>query len=507
MSSEDEASPISIAEMQKTYASIPNSSFSQFPVDASPPTSAALNSSAPKRPFLKRGSRMPISKIPEDPFTSVVKPIQNPQKPERVHDSTAGAHDLDRSQVFSEDRPASSSRVSGRARISRDPISVARPATRQTGEWDKIAAKNTEDLESYLRNIGGEGDSFLDAQNSSQVSTVRPIQAVTRRQKSAAPSGTRSDTVDSIIYGRSLDLDRRPTTAPQVVASSSSEHLEEELRSKLRELDSQIEKFKKENEYCKKLRLEREAALGDAQRYKERALKELEAAEKDIDEQRSQVVSERKRLQQDKERGRSMVTQLRELQDENKSLKEHIEAMELDFTGKTKKLKNEIVRLNSLVSSLEKSKTELEVEVRALANSNASPTSLPASKQVKEMPKDLLVSSNSHPDGRIDRSFADGRREAIFPSGLRKSVWQDGSALVNFPNGDVKETSATGIVTYRYAATGCVQKTHPDGLEVLEFASGQVETHFPNGTKEIVFPNKMVKRIDLNGLEALEYNN
>jgi centromere protein J len=313
---------------------------------------------------------------------------------------------------------------------------------------------------------------------------------LTRRLKAPAPQ---IETVESIINGKS-----RAVTAPQATESNISEDLQEEMRVKLKELDNQIEKFKKENEYCKKLRLEREAALSDAQRCRERALKELEAAEKDIDEQRSQIVAERKRLQQDRDRGRSMVSQLRELQEENKGLKDQIEAMNEDFNTKSKRLKNEIVRLNGLVATLDKSKTELEVEVRSLVPKSVIKSVLPPPSR-----EDVVVSSNSHPDGRIDRTFADGRREAVFPSGLRKSVWNDGSALVNVPNGDVKETSATGIVTYRYAATGCVQRTHPDGLEVLEFASGQVETHFPNGNKEILFPNKMVKRIDANGREQI----
>ena len=202
-----------------------------------------------------------------------------------------------------------------------------------------------------------------------------------------------------------------------------------------------------------------------------------------------------------------MVSQLREVQDENKTLKDQIEAMESDFSSKAKRWKNEIVRLNGIVASLDKNKNELEVEVRALAN-QSSHLNPPILKQVTAPAStdQTLASSLSHPDGRIDRTFTDGRREAVFPSGLRKSVWKDGSALVNFPNGDVKETSATGIVTYRYAATGCVQTTHPDGLEVLEFASGQIESHFPDGSKEIVFPNKMVKRIDANGREELSHS-
>ena len=46
-----------------------------------------------------------------------------------------------------------------------------------------------------------------------------------------------------------------------------------------------------------------------------------------------------------------------------------------------------------------------------------------------------------------------------------------------------------GRVVYLYAETQTTHTTHPDGLEVFDFANRQREKHFPDGTKEILFPD------------------
>lgn len=39
------------------------------------------------------------------------------------------------------------------------------------------------------------------------------------------------------------------------------------------------------------------------------------------------------------------------------------------------------------------------------------------------------------------------------------------------------------------------QRSHPCGLEVFAFPSGQVEGHGPDGTKDIVFPDGAIRRV------------
>jgi hypothetical protein len=39
------------------------------------------------------------------------------------------------------------------------------------------------------------------------------------------------------------------------------------------------------------------------------------------------------------------------------------------------------------------------------------------------------------------------------------------------------------------------QSSHPSGLEVFYFPSGQVEGHHPGGSKDIVFPDGSIRRV------------
>jgi centromere protein J len=40
---------------------------------------------------------------------------------------------------------------------------------------------------------------------------------------------------------------------------------------------------------------------------------------------------------------------------------------------------------------------------------------------------------------------------------------------------------------YYFAEAKTTQTTFPDGLQVFKFANNQVEKHFPDGTKEIMY--------------------
>jgi hypothetical protein len=446
-----------------------------------------------KRPFLKRGSRMPVSKIPPDPFTAVVKPIKNPPNMRPTNISSLEPHDLERARIDPRDSPA---------RLDPAPRKTIAVLAPQTSTREEPKQPAIDDLETYLRDMSnsvisvadhlrGVPDTSTNYTNPRLTSAQRPSSRLSIRENVPLETSSRATTSRSRV---SRPVSQNSTRAYQTAYDDSI--IEADMKKKLKELDDQIAKFKKENEYCKKLRLERETALAEAQRTRERALAELEAAEKDIQEQRSQLAAERKRIQQDKDRGRTLTTQMRDLADENRSLKEKLAETEVAMADKVNKLKAEIVRLTGTVSDLMQTKSELEA-----ARSTLKTLAIEPAGGADGSESGRLSNVYTHPDGRIDRQYMDGRREAVFPSGLRKTVWPDGSALVRFPNGDVKQTSAAGVVTYQYAATGCVQTTQPDGVEVLQFPSGQVEKHFADGTKEIRFPSGIVKRLDPSGHE------
>ena len=78
---------------------------------------------------------------------------------------------------------------------------------------------------------------------------------------------------------------------------------------------------------------------------------------------------------------------------------------------------------------------------------------------------------------------------------------------MSFANGDLKDCLADGTIVYKYAATNATQTTFPSTkIEVFQFVSGQVERHFPDGTREIHFANGTTKRIDGNtGREQIRF--
>ncbi|XP_076664096.1 spindle assembly abnormal 4 [Andrena cerasifolii] len=98
-----------------------------------------------------------------------------------------------------------------------------------------------------------------------------------------------------------------------------------------------------------------------------------------------------------------------------------------------------------------------------------------------------------HPDGRIEYWYSNGNVKKIFPDqGLTKLIYY---------NGDVRETNTDGRVKYFYASTHTWHTTMPDGLEVLEFADGQVERRSQTGAVEVSFPDGSVRILDSDGSE------
>lgn len=142
--------------------------------------------------------------------------------------------------------------------------------------------------------------------------------------------------------------------------------------------------------------------------------------------------------------------------------------------------------------------------------------------KIVEASSSLQSNSCDNHLGSTDHGYRENRRIVTYRNGTQKEILSDGTLIVRFMNGDVKTTySHIGIVVYYYAETrvrttsfslfkydtfyftlyfsdqhdflSMFVKTshtsHPDGLEVFEFATGQTERHYPNGRKEVYFPD------------------
>lgn len=108
--------------------------------------------------------------------------------------------------------------------------------------------------------------------------------------------------------------------------------------------------------------------------------------------------------------------------------------------------------------------------------------------------EDTPPESSKYEDNQIEQSLSQAnsmQRSAVkYRNGTQKEILPDGTIVVKFTNGDTKTTySNIGIVVYYYAESKTSHTTHPDGLEIFEYASGQVERHYLNGRKEVQFPD------------------
>ena len=113
----------------------------------------------------------------------------------------------------------------------------------------------------------------------------------------------------------------------------------------------------------------------------------------------------------------------------------------------------------------------------------------------------IINSINS--DGKIINIYEDNKKEIIFKSGVRKEVFSDGYQLIHFPNGDMKQKffGKDEKIIYFYNETNTVQTTLKNGINIFKFNNGQIEKHYPDGSKYIFYTNGLRRKISKNGTE------
>ena len=108
-------------------------------------------------------------------------------------------------------------------------------------------------------------------------------------------------------------------------------------------------------------------------------------------------------------------------------------------------------------------------------------------------------------DGKIINIYSSNKKQIIFKSGVIKEIYPDGYQLVYFPNGDMKQkfVGEEEKIIYYYSETNTVQTTFKNGLNVFKFSNGQIEKHYNDGSKFIIYTNGMRKKITKSGKEKL----
>ncbi|MES1912131.1 MAG: hypothetical protein MHM6MM_004458 [Cercozoa sp. M6MM] len=84
--------------------------------------------------------------------------------------------------------------------------------------------------------------------------------------------------------------------------------------------------------------------------------------------------------------------------------------------------------------------------------------------------------------------FEDGSRRVQFDNGASKFIFRDATALVLFPNGDIRYTTNNCTsVLYLFVNARILHLQHRSGLQIYYFGSTQREVHFVDGTKDVWF--------------------
>jgi hypothetical protein len=87
----------------------------------------------------------------------------------------------------------------------------------------------------------------------------------------------------------------------------------------------------------------------------------------------------------------------------------------------------------------------------------------------------------------------------VYSNGVEKEVHNDGTTVVRYTNGDV-ETNFGTTLAYFHAAEQVLQITNSqDGSVLMEYPNGQIERHYANGVKAILFPDGTKAKISANG--------
>ncbi|XP_054542476.1 centromere protein J isoform X3 [Pan troglodytes] len=107
--------------------------------------------------------------------------------------------------------------------------------------------------------------------------------------------------------------------------------------------------------------------------------------------------------------------------------------------------------------------------------------------------------ASSSPDSaelQVEQALSEGCAITTFPEASQKEPSMDKkTTIIRFSNGDVKKIKPDRRVIYYHANAQTMSTTYPDGLEVVQFPNKQTEKFYPNGSKEIVFPDGTVKHL------------
>lgn len=132
--------------------------------------------------------------------------------------------------------------------------------------------------------------------------------------------------------------------------------------------------------------------------------------------------------------------------------------------------------------------------------------SKPSSKKQTRQPTPSIRSpgaastTSSTASSRIRKQTKDGGHVIIYGNGVRKEVHKDGTMVIRFNNGDVETKFPTGTIAYFHANDRVMQiSNNADGSTLFEYPNRQIERHYKDGSKAILFADGTRQRISACG--------
>ena len=123
----------------------------------------------------------------------------------------------------------------------------------------------------------------------------------------------------------------------------------------------------------------------------------------------------------------------------------------------------------------------------------------------KYLNKEYKLLKTLNADDKIINLYTNEKKEIIFKSGVKKEIYEDGHQIIYFVNGDLKQIFPTGKSCYYFSETKTVQITLNNGIEIYKFENGQIEKHYPDGSKRILFNDGTERYINSEGFEETYY--
>ena len=241
-------------------------------------------------------------------------------------------------------------------------------------------------------------------------------------------------------------------------------------------------------------RAERESARQWAQSMKD-------AVTKWVDEQRQLIRCESESSSSSMD---VLLQALQQLQNEIQSSHQERQTTEQQFQHLLLDQQEKIQALATQLSHMEQAMSEQgtqQTTPRLSGGRRRRRGSLP--KFVDKTPAATTRSSSSQvstSSSRIRRRTKEGGHVILYGNGVQKEVHQDGTTVIRFANGDVETKFAESrTIAYFHSEDRVMQITTKDGSTLFEYPNRQIERHYIDGSKAILFPDGTKQRIDPNG--------